>query len=148
MPNPNAEKANAQRGKSLEVLLASKNKRILEQLTKFRVCYPQHLFHVVFTRRLQVLHGELEASLMNARSDLEATSAELEKQRALNDKLENDLLQLETHKPKNVNGDATPAEDDVLAGLDLGKKSTVSNSCISTFIQLLNTHISDNTSQE
>lgn len=85
---------------------------------------------------------------MNARSDLEATSAELEKQRALNDKLENDLLQLETHKPKNVNGDATPAEDDVLAGLDLGKKSTVSNSCISLFRKLLNMHISGNTSQE
>ena len=37
LPNPNAEKANAQRGNSLEVLLATKNKRILEELTKFRV---------------------------------------------------------------------------------------------------------------
>lgn len=37
LPNPNAEKANAQRGRSLEVLLATKNKRILEELTKFRV---------------------------------------------------------------------------------------------------------------
>ena len=37
LPDPNAEKANAQRGKSLEVLLATKNKRILEELTRFRV---------------------------------------------------------------------------------------------------------------
>lgn len=37
LPDPNADKANAQRGKSLEVLLATKNKRILEELTKFRV---------------------------------------------------------------------------------------------------------------
>lgn len=39
LPNPNADKANAHRGKSLEVLLAIKNKRILEELTKFRVEY-------------------------------------------------------------------------------------------------------------
>lgn len=38
LPNPNAEKANSKHGKSLEVLLATKNKRILEELTKFRVC--------------------------------------------------------------------------------------------------------------
>ncbi len=37
LPNPNADKANAQRGKSLEVLLATKNQRILAELTKFRV---------------------------------------------------------------------------------------------------------------
>lgn len=37
LPNPNADKANAQNGKSLEVLLAVKNKKILEELTRFRV---------------------------------------------------------------------------------------------------------------
>lgn len=37
LPNPNADKANAQQGKSLEALLATKNKRLLEELTKFRV---------------------------------------------------------------------------------------------------------------
>ena len=37
LPNPNADKANVQYGKSLEVLLATKNKRILDELTKFRV---------------------------------------------------------------------------------------------------------------
>lgn len=44
-PNPNTQKFNTQQGKSLEVLLATKNKRILEELTKFRVrclnpCFP------------------------------------------------------------------------------------------------------------
>lgn len=37
LPNPNADKANAQQGKSLEALLATKSKRIQEELTKFRV---------------------------------------------------------------------------------------------------------------
>jgi len=37
LPNPNAEKANKQQGKSLEHLLLAKNRRILEELTKFRV---------------------------------------------------------------------------------------------------------------
>jgi homeobox protein cut-like len=37
LPNPNADKANAHHGKSLEALLSTKNKRILEELTKIRV---------------------------------------------------------------------------------------------------------------
>ena len=37
LPDPNAEKANAQQNKSLEALLAAKNKRIMEELTRFRV---------------------------------------------------------------------------------------------------------------
>ncbi len=51
---------------------------------------------------------------------------ELEKQRALNERLENDLLHMETHNTKTVNGDTTPADTDALAGLELGKKVTVS----------------------
>ncbi len=62
---------------------------------------------------------------MDAQSQLAAAEAELEKQRALNESLENDLLQMESHKPKAPNGDATPGDDDVLASLDLGRKSTV-----------------------
>jgi len=48
LPNPNADKANAQQGRSLEALLATKNKKILEELTRFRVrrspstCCPHH----------------------------------------------------------------------------------------------------------
>ncbi|CAL1706846.1 unnamed protein product [Somion occarium] len=110
LPNPNADKANAQRGKSLEVLLATKNKRILEELTKFRI-----------------LHGELEASLLASQTQLAETESELQKRKALNERLENDLVQMDRHKP---NGDAsgyhTPADSstssDALAGLELGKK--------------------------
>jgi hypothetical protein len=47
LPDPNAEKANAHQGKSLEVLLASKNKRILEELTKFRVRHHDHSFFAI-----------------------------------------------------------------------------------------------------
>lgn len=43
LPNPNADKANAQTGKSLEMLLVAKNKRIQEELTKFRVSSPLHV---------------------------------------------------------------------------------------------------------
>jgi len=117
LPNPNADKANAHRGKSLEVLLAIKNKRILEELTKFRI-----------------LHGELEASLRATQAELAATEAELEKQNALNDKLENDLLQMDQRKSNgDSNGAAATADStaansgDVLAGLDLGKKSDSSS---------------------
>ncbi|KAJ3550102.1 hypothetical protein NM688_g5108 [Phlebia brevispora] len=106
LPNPNAEKANAQRGNSLEVLLATKNKRILEELTRFRI-----------------LHGELEASLQSVQSELAMTSSELEKQRALNEKLENDLLQMEAHNPKATNAESQEQDDDALAGLELGKKT-------------------------
>ncbi|KAF9051170.1 hypothetical protein BDZ89DRAFT_1154075 [Hymenopellis radicata] len=104
LPNPNAEKAHEQQGKSLEALLATKNKRLLEELTKFRI-----------------LHNELETSLQAAQDRLSSTADELEKQRDLNEKLENDLVSMNKH---GVNGDSTPSESsDVLAGLDLGKKS-------------------------
>jgi len=105
LPNPNAQKANAQRGKTLEALLATKNKRILEELTKFRI-----------------IHAELEASLQTAEERLATTTAELEKQKILNEKLETDLVSMNSHKS---NGDLTSEGDstDVLAGLDLGRKT-------------------------
>ncbi|KAH9083855.1 hypothetical protein EDB83DRAFT_2309753 [Lactarius deliciosus] len=115
LPNPNASKANAHPASSLEALLATKNKRILEELTKFRI-----------------LHTELEASLQRAQDDLASTTQELEKHRRLNERLETDLLKIEQHG----NGDATPAdpaEDDVLAelGLELGLATkTPSNSIL------------------
>ncbi|KAK0212836.1 CASP C terminal-domain-containing protein [Desarmillaria ectypa] len=107
LPNPNADKTNAQQGKSLEALLATKNKRLLEELTKFRI-----------------LHGELENSLQAAQDQLSSTGADLEKQKALNEKLENDLLSMNKHRS---NGDITPPESsDVLTGLDLGRKADAS----------------------
>ncbi|EMD37343.1 hypothetical protein CERSUDRAFT_114020 [Gelatoporia subvermispora B] len=114
LPDPNADKTNDRRGKSLEVLLATKNKRILEELTKFRI-----------------MHGELEATLQATKAELEQSEAELEKQRALSEKLENDLLQMDQRKPAgDLNGgpstaapsDEDDATSDILAGLDLGKK--------------------------
>ncbi|KAJ7594300.1 CASP C terminal-domain-containing protein [Mycena floridula] len=108
LPNPNAEKANAHQGRSLEALLATKNKRIQEELTKFRI-----------------LHGELEASLQVTEDQLVLTKSELEKQNALNEKLETDLLSMNEHKP---NGDMGVSESsDVLAGLDLGRKTDTSS---------------------
>ncbi|KAF7321700.1 Golgi membrane protein [Mycena kentingensis (nom. inval.)] len=107
LPNPNAQKANAQRGKTLESLLATKNKKLLEELTRFRI-----------------LHTELEASLASSEEELVATKADLEKQKILNEKLETDLLSMNSHKS---NGDVPSAENgdvgDVLAGLDLGRKA-------------------------
>ncbi|KIK67230.1 hypothetical protein GYMLUDRAFT_37309 [Collybiopsis luxurians FD-317 M1] len=102
LPNPNADKANAQQGKSLEALLATKNKRLLEELTKFRI-----------------LHGELETSLQQTETQLSFTRAELEKQTSLNEKLEIDLLSL--NKP---NGSVTPSKSsDILSDLELGSKT-------------------------
>ncbi|TFY80606.1 hypothetical protein EWM64_g3405 [Hericium alpestre] len=109
LPNPNASKANAHQD-SLEVMLATKNKRILEELTKYRI-----------------LHSELESSLQSVRDELATTSAELEKQHELNERLENDLLQLDQREQNGrVNGTDTPSSevdpDDIFAGLDLGRK--------------------------
>lgn len=60
--------------------------------------------------------------------ELATKEAELEKQRALNDKLETDLLQMEHRKPNGVIFDAAAGNDaqpDALAGLELGKKANV-----------------------
>ncbi|KAF9231653.1 CASP C terminal-domain-containing protein [Melanogaster broomeanus] len=104
LPDPNADKANAQHGKSLEVLLASKNKRILEELTRFRI-----------------LHRSLEESLRSTQSELDTTRAELSKQSSLNEKLETDLLALDNRPPHPARGggDGTVDSDDPLSGLGL-----------------------------
>lgn len=93
--------------KSLEALLAVKNKRILEELTKIRI-----------------LHGELEVMLGATQEKLEITNLELEKQKVLNEKLENDLLSMNTAKNE------VPSDPglDLLAGLDKSKKSGDSSS--------------------
>ena len=83
----------------------------------------------------QILHGELETSLQHAREELASATSELEKQRTLNERLEDDLLQLNEHKPSHkqngkakANGTHTPLEDadsdeDFLTTLDLGRKN-------------------------
>ncbi|KZV97753.1 hypothetical protein EXIGLDRAFT_348330 [Exidia glandulosa HHB12029] len=92
LPDPNADKAAQQHGKSLEALLAAKNKRILDELTKFRI-----------------MHGELEASLRQAEEELANSRAELERRTALNEKLENDLLQL-NRVPSHTPGEKDESE--------------------------------------
>ncbi|KAH9978937.1 CASP C terminal-domain-containing protein [Lactifluus volemus] len=113
LPNPNASKANTHPASSLEALLATKNKRILEELTKYRI-----------------LHSELEASLQSAQNDLASTNQDLEKHRELNDRLESDLLKLEQSRGGQGNGDtslADDAQDDILAGLGLELNLTTKN---------------------
>ncbi|KIM69039.1 hypothetical protein SCLCIDRAFT_1208454, partial [Scleroderma citrinum Foug A] len=100
LPDPNADKANSQPGKSLEMLLATKNKRMLEELTRFRI-----------------LHSALEESVKATRAELETTQLELSKQKELNEKLETDLLALDKRSaPSNGAGGNF---DDPLVGLHL-----------------------------
>ncbi|KAF7376365.1 Golgi membrane protein [Mycena sanguinolenta] len=121
LPNPNAQKTNAQPGNTLEALLATKNKRILEELTKFRIT-----------------HTELEVSLQTAEERLASTTAELQKQQMLTEKLETDLLSMNSHKS---NGDLAPPADgdstDILAGLDLGKKTARTRSDVPDSIRIV-----------
>ncbi|EJD42675.1 hypothetical protein AURDEDRAFT_145653 [Auricularia subglabra TFB-10046 SS5] len=107
LPDPNADKAAQQHGKSLEALLAAKNKRILEELTKFRI-----------------MHGELEASLKAAQDELESSRAELARRTALNEKLENDLLTLNRSTPTPANGEKDEAEGGLAGVLDPKARST------------------------
>jgi len=83
------------------------------------------------------MHGELEASLQAVSDSLDMTRAELDKQLMLNEKLENDLIQVNQHSSSRRTGDhaastlglinGTPANSshDGLSGLDLGAKSFV-----------------------
>ncbi|CAE6518014.1 unnamed protein product [Rhizoctonia solani] len=109
MPDPNADKANLQQGQSLEGLLMAKNRKLLEELTKIRVA-----------------HAELESSLQAVSEEVIHARMELEKQTTLNEKLENDLLQI---NQRALNGTAereeiAPSSQDGLSGLNLGRKST------------------------
>jgi homeobox protein cut-like len=62
------------------------------------------------------------------------TSSELEKQKILNEKLENDLVAMNKHKASGNGADGNEAlspsgmdsQMDLLAGLELGKKTSVS----------------------
>jgi len=146
LPDPNADKANAQHGRSLENLLATKNKRLQQDLTELRVN----------NEELGQLNDDLSERLSSVQTDL----ARL---KTLNEKLENDLMRVDNAGGKSVfgggaasqwgggsawnggfspnagaDGDegsdtgsmagmATPAKSRGLAGLDLGsKKPTVS----------------------
>jgi len=90
----------------------------------------------VLSAQLQILHGELEASLQAVQEELITVNTKLEKQQQLNEKLENDLLDVEKHQQAQANGKhearetlkSTPSSD-ALAGIELGKKSSVWITC-------------------
>jgi homeobox protein cut-like len=129
LPNPNADKANAQQGKSLEVLLATKNKRILEELTRFRVRLVFPLGVVPHYQNAycysQILHTSLEASLRSTQEELADTRAELFKQQALCEKLETDLMALNTNNgPREEGGESGESGIQGL-GLELGLRPKV-----------------------
>ncbi|CAD6579741.1 MAG: hypothetical protein CYPHOPRED_000996 [Cyphobasidiales sp. Tagirdzhanova-0007] len=100
LPNPNADKPNKQR--PLETLLLNKNRKLQDGATKLRVAQEQ------LTGTLQITKAELE--------DL---TSRFEEQKALNDKLENDLLRINgvissagrshgTNSHRGGNADSTP----------------------------------------
>lgn len=114
MPNPNAAKANKQKTKSLETLLMSKNRKLQDDLTTLRV-----------------VHDELLTSSRKNALEAEKLKQELKETRKLNDKLENDLLniQMSSSRPR-VNGihdnsshsSNRQARSDTLESLTLGLK--------------------------
>lgn len=77
----------------------------------------------------QITHAELETTLNGVQARLEGTSQELEKQRALNEKLEDDLLALNQGGGGERSGRDTPAEGaEGLAGLNIGGKKAAADS--------------------
>ena len=81
----------------------------------------------------QVLHAELEASFRSVSEDLATCRADLERQKVLNDRLENDLLHVDQHMGKantdRSSGTSTPAHQDPLASLNIG--ASVSSKLVS-----------------
>jgi homeobox protein cut-like len=76
---------------------------------------------------LQVSHSELESSLQAISEEVIHTRAELEKQTALNEKLENDLLLINQRVSNGASAkdESTANGQDGLSGLKLGQKSVV-----------------------
>ncbi|KAF9482164.1 hypothetical protein BDN70DRAFT_919353 [Pholiota conissans] len=103
LPSPNAGKSSTKEGKTLEALLATKNKRLQEELTKLRI-----------------LHSELDDSLRNSRDQLETSTQELQRQKNLNEKLENDLLSIDKENGRRPSAEP---EQDILASLETGKRA-------------------------
>lgn len=99
LPNPNADVANAKLNKSLENLLVSKNRRLLEDLTKLRVSW-----------------DELTATHAKSEDTIDQLESEIGHVKALNEKLENDLMSL-NKEGESRDRDGGPG----LAGLDIGK---------------------------
>lgn len=117
LPNPNADKANRQHGRPLEGLLMSKNRKLQDGMTKLRVA-----------------HEQLSTNLQVTKNELEDLTSKYEEQKALNDKLENDLLRVNGVGGSGTSGTSTPKKgaasaagqsdpQDPLAALNIGKKA-------------------------
>ncbi|GAA5988242.1 hypothetical protein JCM10908_002127 [Rhodotorula pacifica] len=105
LPDPNADKANLQRGKPLENLLMAKNRKMQDEVTALRVA-----------------HDELAAAHETVMADYEALQSRLQDQTALNDRLENDLLRINESRHGGQAHGSTANREDPLAGFNLGKK--------------------------
>ncbi|WRT70279.1 uncharacterized protein IL334_007277 [Kwoniella shivajii] len=96
LPDPNATVANKSLNRSLENLLVSKNRRLLEDLTKLRVSWEE----------LNTEHSKTNEIIENLQQDLN-------RQRGLVEKLENDLMSVNKEDKSEGKG---------LQGLDIGGK--------------------------
>nr|XP_019003298.1 homeobox protein cut-like protein [Kwoniella mangroviensis CBS 8507]OCF66759.1 homeobox protein cut-like protein [Kwoniella mangroviensis CBS 8507] len=103
LPDPNATVANKSSNRSLENLLVSKNRKLLEDLTKLRVSYEE----------LNSEHSKTDEMIENLQMDLN-------KQLSLVEKLENDLMNIN-------NKDDNEKEGKGLQGLDIGGSKVVSD---------------------
>ncbi|ORX40652.1 CASP C terminal-domain-containing protein [Kockovaella imperatae] len=95
LPDPNADVANKELGRSLENLLVAKNRRVLDELTRLRVTWE-----------------ELSAEHAKSEENLTSLQTELDRVKGLNEKLENDLMSINKGEDRSTTG---------LAGLDIGK---------------------------
>lgn len=98
MPDPNADVSNKKLSQSLENLLVSKNRRLLEDLTKLRVA-----------------HDELTTQHNRSQEAVQSVQDELDRLRQLNERLEGDLMSVNKEHEKSDKGAG-------LAGLDIGGK--------------------------
>ncbi|GAA6034575.1 hypothetical protein JCM8097_005404 [Rhodosporidiobolus ruineniae] len=116
LPDPNADKANRDRGKPLENLLMAKNRKLQDEVTELRVA-----------------HDELSMAHQSLLHDFDAVQARFEEQQQLNDRLENDLLRINESR-STTDASSIPAssvaggvgggtKEDPLAGLALGRKA-------------------------
>ena len=100
----------------------SKNRKLQDGMTKLRVA-----------------HEQLSTNLQVTKNELEDLTSKYEEQKALNDKLENDLLRVNGVGGSGPSGTSTPKKgassasgqsdpQDLLAALNIGKKALVSTS--------------------
>ncbi|CEQ41956.1 SPOSA6832_03735 [Sporobolomyces salmonicolor] len=118
LPDPNADKANQQRGKPLENLLMAKNRKLQDELTALRPSEKTDPHWDI----AQVAHDELALAHQSIGADFDGLQSRFEEQRALNDRLENDLLRI--NESRSGVSPMAAGREDPLAGLQLGKNES------------------------